>query len=245
MWFYRFFSNLAPRQLWLFLTVATIFCGLCAALVTRYTLNQRVFPEKIRFYQASLETMYKRQAQNLPDGSILFFGDSHIQGLAVTAISPLAVNFGIGHQQLKHLAVNIKNYPGISRAKKIIIGIGVNDLLHQQHAELYDSIPQLLAAIDCCRDKVLLLGLMPINEQILGRTGLNQQISTFNLHLQQTAYAADIAFLDLYKVFSDPAGQLVHTFDLGDGLHLSQAGYQVLIQQLQQVIVKERNLNES
>lgn len=205
---------------------------LLTALVCRFYFHQQANTDKTLFYQQSLEVMYQRQAQNLPAGTIVFFGDSQIQGLAVTAISPNAVNFGIGHQQLQRLAKRIGDYPGLAQTEKIVIGVGINDLLHTADFEPEMAIAQLAKGLQCCRDKVLLLSVLPVDEMKLQRPGLNQRIEEFNRQLQIAAQAADFHFLNLQPSFNSAEGGMHSKYDLGDGLHLNPAGYENLIQQI-------------
>lgn len=202
------------------------------ALACRSYFHRQAVADKSSFYQQSLELMYHRQALNLPVGSVVFFGDSQIQGLAVTAISPKAVNFGIGHQQLQHLAFRIADYPNLERAERIVIGIGINDLLHDPSAELDRAIYQLITRLRCCHSKVTLLSILPVNEVTLARPGLNNTISELNKQLKDTATGAGLSFIDYHASFSDLNGQLNLRYDLGDGIHLSQAGYDHLIEKI-------------
>lgn len=209
--------------------LSVLLLPLITALLCRFYFHQQAPKDKVQFFQQSLETMYQRQAQNLPPGSVLFFGDSQIQGLSVTAISPKAVNFGIGHQQLQRLAQTISNYPGLTHADKIVIGIGINDLLQATLSEPEKVIRQLLDALRCCSDKVVLLSVFPVNEIRLQKPGFNQQIQQFNQQLKAAALVAGVRFIDSFTVFADSNGQLAALYDLGDGLHLNATAYMQLI----------------
>ncbi|MCF4007793.1 GDSL-type esterase/lipase family protein [Rheinheimera sp. UJ63] len=202
------------------------------ALACRSYFHRQTAADKSWFYQQSLEIMYHRQALNLPVGSVVFFGDSQIQGLAVTAISPKAVNFGIGHQQLQRLAFRIADYPNLERAERIFIGIGINDLLHAPSDDLERAISQLISGLRCCHSKVTLLSILPVNEVKLARPGLNKQIVKLNEQLKAAANQAGLNFIDYQTSFSDLNGHLNIRYDLGDGLHLSQAGYDHLIEKI-------------
>ncbi len=187
--------------------------------------------------------MYLRQSQNLPAGAIVFLGDSQIQGLAVTAISPNSVNFGIGHQQLQHLVKRISYYTDLEHADHIVIGIGINDLLHKADFEPETAIAQLINALRCCRNKVILLSVLPVDELKLHRPGLNQRIIEFNQRLQRAAQAADINFLNLYPSFAAKHGGMLPKYDLGDGLHLNPAGYLMMIR-LIKTTLQQGKVNE-
>lgn len=208
------------------------------ALACRFYYHQQAAADKSLFYQNSLDVMYQRQAQNLPADAILFFGDSHIQGLAVTAIAPNAVNFGIGGQQLQRLANHISDYPGLELAGKIVIGIGINDLLHAPDVSIDIAIARLVKALQCCSSKVLLLSVLPVNEATLQKPGLNQSIKALNQQLKTAAQQAGFIYVDSYSSFINQYEQLSSGYDLGDGLHLNPAGYKLLIQNIKSGIKK-------
>ncbi len=203
---------------------------LLTALACRAYFHQQAAADKVEFYLQSLDVMYQRQAQNLPKGSILFYGDSHIQGLSVTAINPKAVNFGIGHLQLQRLAQNIVRYPNLKHAEKIVIGIGINDLLQDEFLQQDAAIVGLLTALQCCSTKVVLLSVLPVDEISMSEPGLNIKIIALNKKLKTAALEFGAIYLELYPKFTNDTGQLDLNYHLGDGLHLNATGNQLLIE---------------
>lgn len=201
--------------------------------------EKKNFTDNIKYYQNSLQIMYKRQAENLPASSVLFFGDSQIQGLAVAAIDNRAVNFGIGHQKIQDLARSIGSYPNLIKARRIIIGAGINDLLHNSSFEIDLAVAQMMNSIQCCHDKAVFLSVFPVNEMKLRRPGLNQRIRDFNLHLQKATEKTGSGYIDLYSSLSKEDGSISIEYDIGDGLHLNPTGYAILIQSLKKSLHNE------
>ncbi len=212
--------------------LAVLLLPVLTALACRAYFHQQAAADKVEFYLQSLDVMYQRQAQNLPKGSILFFGDSHIQGLSVTAISPKAVNFGVGHLQLQRLAQNIERYPNLKHAEKIVIGIGINDLLQHEFLQQDAAIADLLTALQCCSTKVVLLSVLPVDEVTLNQPGMNKKIIALNQKLKSAALQTGATYLELYPEFLDDQGQLALSYNLGDGLHLNPIGNQLFIELL-------------
>lgn len=176
--------------------------------------------------------MYHRQAQNLPSGTMIFLGDSHIQGLSATAVHSDAVNFGIGHQQLQDLVRYIRDYPEILKNKTIVIGIGINDLLKSSQFNSENAIENLLSALKRCDCHIFLLSILPVNEEKLSKPGLNGRIATMNRQFNIAVINAGIVFINFNKLFADQTGQLATKYDLGDGIHLNSKGYELLIKQI-------------
>lgn len=194
------------------------------------------FSQKVFFYQNSLEIMYKRQAQNLPAGTVIFFGDSQIQGLAVTAVSPQAANFGIGHQQMRHLSKNISGYAGLLHAERLVIGIGINDLLLVPDLKADQTISGLVTSLKCCLHKTAILSVLPVNEKTLQKPGLNRRIIEFNKQIEIAAKHFGFLYIDIFTSFADENTGIAYKYDLGDGLHLNPTGYDLLIQKLKTAI---------
>ena len=71
---------------------------------------------------------HKRMDGNIPDDSTIFIGDSLTQSLAVSAISPRSVNYGIGNDTLIGVLKRIGEYKSIYRSSMIVIAVGINDL---------------------------------------------------------------------------------------------------------------------
>ena len=56
----------------------------------------------------------------------MFLGDSHVQGLAVSSITPNAVNLGIGGNTTVGLIQRLQNLKSLQLARTVVIAIGYN-----------------------------------------------------------------------------------------------------------------------
>ena len=65
----------------------------------------------------------------VPDGSVLFLGDSITMALVTSAVSDDSVNYGIGYQRSDQLIESMSIYESINRARLVVVSIGTNDLL--------------------------------------------------------------------------------------------------------------------
>lgn len=84
-------------------------------------------PEISLFYKSMVD-YHKRMDGSIPDGAVIFIGDSITQGLATSAISHAGVNLGIGLDTTAGVLNRLQFYKSIDRSKAVVLAIGVNDL---------------------------------------------------------------------------------------------------------------------
>ena len=182
----------------------------------------------------SLITMYQRVDKNVGPASVIFIGDSLIQGLAVSEISPKAVNFGIGHDTTEGVLQRLPYYQSIQQAKALIIAVGFNDLKKMDNLTLLANYDAILGAIN---DNVAIVisALHPMDEQLVNHAHItNQRIRAINLQLAEKADAkANIYFSSVYAKLSKN-GRLDSRYHIGDGIHLNKQGNDLWIAQLRE-----------
>jgi lysophospholipase L1-like esterase len=84
--------------------------------------------DPVREYLRETRSHHRSADALIPRGSALFFGDSLTQGLAVNAVTPNAVNFGIGNQTAAELAEALPAYTSLARAGVVFVSIGTVDV---------------------------------------------------------------------------------------------------------------------
>ena len=65
---------------------------------------------------------------SIPEGSVLFIGDSITQALATSAVTNHSVNFGIGSDTTQDVIDRLPLYKSVERAKTVVLAIGINDI---------------------------------------------------------------------------------------------------------------------
>ena len=188
-------------------------------------------PEITALYR-EMVAYHARGDAGVPDGAVIVLGDSHVQGLAVTAIAPGAVNYGIGMDTTWGLLQRLPQHAGsLGRARAIVLAIGVNDLLRtgRDDAAIRQLRARLVAALPA--DVPLLIGaLLPVDASRLRQpAGLNARIDALNATLAADAEAwrrqgRRVAVVDAGPALRDATGGLAPAWHLGDGLHLNAAG---------------------
>ncbi|QHE85938.1 SGNH/GDSL hydrolase family protein [Hydrogenophaga sp. BPS33] len=107
----------------------------------RPTLGQRLFERRLLAHQLGQDRL-------VPEGAVVFLGDSHLQVLPVGALSQ-AYNFAIGGQSAQRLSERIGRYTSVRQARAVVIGAGSNDLFEgrgpeevaEAWASLLDQVP--------------------------------------------------------------------------------------------------------
>ena len=183
------------------------------------------------FYR-SMVAFHKRINNNLPQGTVIFIGDSITQGLAVSAVAPLAVNFGIGHDTTLGVLDRIKHYSAINRSKAIVIAIGVNDLRRRGNDEIFKNISIIITELKS-NAPVLVNAILPINEAASIRPGFNKRIRALNKAIGDfCSKDRSVHCLDISDNLIDEYGELSNSYHNGDGIHLNKSGYEIWIREL-------------
>jgi len=185
------------------------------------------------FYYEMVE-FHRRVDKNILDNSVIFLGDSLIQGVAVSAVVSPSVNFGIGADTTTGLIQRIPEYSSISRSKTVVIAIGINDLNRRDNKEIISNYKKIISLIPS-NIKILFSAILPIDEST-SITGLsNERIRSINIELEVLCSKSQrLYFLDITEQLTRADGQLSEEFHIGDGLHLNSSGNRIWISNLKE-----------
>jgi lysophospholipase L1-like esterase len=201
-------------------------------------------PELTNHYYAMV-SYHQRIDEQLPKGTVVFIGDSITQGLAVTNISPNAINFGIGSDTTVGVLQRLGAYSSLQRAEVIVLAIGVNDLKRRTEDAIIENYEHILNKLPA-HTPVIVSALHPVDEPIWGGSGINQRITTVNRGLQRlTDHYDNRIYCDVGNRLSDRDGNLQDLFHTGDGIHLNEKGYQIWSEGLRAAIKSWRNTTEA
>jgi lysophospholipase L1-like esterase len=197
-------------------------------------LSDKIREEKdlttTKFYQTML-AFQDRADQNSPEGAVVFLGDSHIQGLCVSAVSQRTINLGIGGDTTEAMLQRISKYRSVEKARAIVLEIGINDILHNRAGEnIVQNFETLISQLPEQTAKIV-YQVFPVDERL--RAGINHRINLFNENLINICTTEKNCHLNsINNELSDSTGNLDKQYHLGDGLHLNRHGYQVWINSL-------------
>lgn len=186
--------------------------------------------EEISGYYEARDAALERKDKTLPEGSVLFIGDSIIEGLGTSSIVPNGANFGIGGDTTFGVLERLPNYRSRKTADAIVLSIGVNDLKHRENDEIIENYRKILGDLTkhC---PVIACSILPLDQTVKSRSKLirlSDRIAPLNEQLAELAKETDrCTFLDFTATISNPDGNLRTELHVGDGIHLSEAGYKV------------------
>ena len=196
-------------------------------------------PPEISQTYKDMVGFHSRVDQNLDPGAAIFIGDSLVQGLAVSAVSPHGVNYGIGHDTTYGVLTRLEKYRSIRFAKVVMISVGINDLKRRDPDEAINNYRKILMLVPK-NIQVIVNAVLPIDEKVKqarGRT--NKRVKELNVKLEALVKKhANAVFLDISRQLKDRGSDLAAKYHIGDGVHLNSKGYQVWITALKQEINK-------
>ena len=117
--------------------------------------------------------------------------------------------------------------------KKIFLMIGINDVSHHQPTDfIVNDIAELIEEIreKSPRTEIYLQSILPINESFGIYTRLNgrsAQIPEINAKLKTLARNWNLTYVDLFPLFVEPGTNTLRANLTGDGIHLSEEGYEI------------------
>lgn len=187
-----------------------------------------------------MDGIYRIMDASVPDGATVFIGDSITQGLCTSAVTPLAVNFGIGWDTTGGVASRITNYQSFERASAIVLAIGINDLMGEDRdANAVTNFARILSSIPA-KTPVLVSGVLPVDDSLRppAWNQNNRRIERFNAQIRIVCGARPgCLFMDAGNAMKDGVG-LKQSLHSGDGLHLNPSGYAVWISELRDGLEK-------
>ena len=185
------------------------------------------------FVQEKIVTQTKKVKQISPNN--VFLGDSLTDYFDLDAAFAdySVVNSGIAGNTTENVLADLTHRVSIFNPSQVFVWLGTNDLMDGKTPEqTLESLQTIIDQIQTERSmaKITLISLIPVNSQVDPYTvGLrsNDQIQKVNQGLRETAKKEKLDYIDLYSALKDDQGNLKAEYTV-DGLHLSDAGYQVV-----------------
>lgn len=173
----------------------------------------------------------ERMDPSVPSGASIFLGDSITAGLAVTAVTPDAINFGVGMQTTAQLVDAIPTFSSLARARRIFLLIGINDL----GFGLGDA---LVANLHKIADK-LPSDIPVVWSSIMPHSGLTARIRSVNSRIRALCKARpQCTFVDTFSKMATDGGEPAPGIYI-DGTHPNARGYALWITLMKNAIKPE------
>ncbi|MGE5297183.1 MAG: GDSL-type esterase/lipase family protein [Solirubrobacterales bacterium] len=200
-------------------------------------------PEITDYYRRMLR-YHLRMDGNVPDGAVVFIGDSLTQGLCCDAVACPSVNYGIGSDTTVGVLERLSQYRCVSRASAVVLAIGSNDLDRRDDDQILENYQRVLMAIPRCVP-VVCSAVLPVNESLLPASdqGANARILGLNARLKALcAGDSRCVFVDAGSRLVDSEGNLSPSLQDGDGVHLNSDGNRIWIEELRAAVRKAQSM---
>ena len=183
----------------------------------------------------------EKEVQVVPD-NYLFLGDSLTDYFDLETYFPNqpVVNSGIAGNTTDQILASMKTRVYDYNPSKIFLLIGTNDLRDGKSQEaVVQNIEKIIEEIQINRKQaeIFVESLYPVNASVSSAVGIrsNETIQNINAQLQEYCNEEDLTYIDLYAKLQDEQGNLQTQYTV-DGLHLNDAGYQVVAKVLQEYL---------
>ena len=169
--------------------------------------------------------MHLNMNASIPDGSIVFIGDSIMQGLSVFSVTEKGINFGIGGDTTIGVLNRIDRYEILHRVGAIVIAIGINDIPRRENSEIIENYKKIAGKLPK-EVPIYFSSILPVDEKAAKRHR-NYRISELNNALNAICGEySNVTFVDTGAGLKDyPSGSLKSRFHKGNGFHLNDMGY--------------------
>ncbi|WP_052063415.1 GDSL-type esterase/lipase family protein [Nitrincola sp. A-D6] len=188
------------------------------------------------YYFRTLNQHLAMDAQH-PEGINLFIGDSFIQGLSTAAILSPSANYGISADTTYGLLNRLKKYKSIEKSDKIIISIGINDILSgNKDQEIINNYKKIIEQL-LNHKSIFINSIFPVSINTDPNGLLNSRIDLLNSKIELlTKGKVNINYINIKDHIRNSDAYLSGNFYIEDGLHLSVDGYNEWIEILKNYI---------
>ena len=165
-------------------------------------------PQEITSHYLRMLGYHRSIDDDVPAGSTLFIGDSHIQGLCVNAVITPSINYGIGGDTTIGILGRLQFYESIAQGQSVVLSVGVNDLFYRSIDEIVKNYEQILKKLPS-NIPVIVSAIHPINENSYNNKKItNSMILSLNEKLKRLCDTnqSNWYFLNIYDQLVDKKG---------------------------------------
>jgi lysophospholipase L1-like esterase len=225
--------------IFLLLTFGILIVG-CSSTTIKKPVSAPSSPSELTEYYHRLVRYHNRMDGNVPDGSVIFIGDSITQGLCVSAVAPLSVNYGIGGDTTVGVLNRLSIYQSMNRASVIVMAIGINDMARRSNEEILKNYALITDKLPAATP-VIFSAVLPLDDEIHPWDDTNPRIKALNAGLKAFCETSSrLHYLDIGNLLVDKKGNLADEYHDGDGVHLNAKSNAIWIAELRKKIAEIR-----
>ena len=168
------------------------------------------------------------------DATDAWLGDSLVEALDCTRLTPSCLNLGISGDTVFGVLHRVDSYRSLARATRVFLLMGHNDLGRTTDVSYIAGLyAKVLGAIPA-GPQLVCHAVLPVDERATDQR-TNRDIAALNVAIRATCEREPRArYLDLTEMFVDATGNLRADLHIGDGVHLNAAGNRVWISALRE-----------
>lgn len=182
-------------------------------------------------YYRELTGHLSRLDRNMVKDSVIFIGDSHIQGLDVREIHQDAINFGIGGDTTLRVLKRITTYNSVLQGKAVVLLVGLNDFKFRDVAAARNIYRRIIESLPA-HIPLYAVSIPPTGDKISNLKVFNMNYEIKNLCRERCI------FIDIAPFLLTNAGTLDYTFFEEDRVHLNSKGANVLKNVIESVLTQ-------
>lgn len=219
------------KSLYIVLCIGTVLSLiLCIGITFGFFTKEKIVTKEV-----------EKEVQVVPD-NYLFLGDSLTDYFDLESYFPNqpVVNSGIAGNTTDQILASMKTRVYDYNPSKIFLLVGTNDLRDGKSQEaVVQNIEKIIEEIQTNRKQaeIFVESLYPVNASVSSAVGVrsNETIQNINAQLEEYCKEKNLTYIDLYAKLQDEQGNLQTQYTV-DGLHLSDMGYQVVAEVLQEYL---------
>ncbi|MDR0323739.1 MAG: GDSL-type esterase/lipase family protein [Treponema sp.] len=223
-------------------TVSIIFVAIVTLLGTAFISIRLFLNQFIDDNYHRRTAVWQETSDSIPDGGIVFIGDSHTEYFMVDEFFPgyPVINRGIFGDTTYGVKKRLNESVFKLNPAKVFLFIGVNDTkkTNDSNETIAENIREIVFSIKNSNQEtvIYLQSLYPVNQSRFDPYKIsNNRISEINLLLKSLCDDVNILYIDMFSHLVDEYGQLRKEYTV-DGLHLNAAGYRYVANILHQYI---------
>lgn len=213
---------------------------LITVITSSYSVRQFIIniidgPDELTKHYYQMVAFHGRVDKNLNDNYNIFIGDSLVQGLAVSSVDAMSMNYGIGGDTTFGVINRLPIYNSIYEAKNIILAIGHNDIGKRTKSDIIKNFKTMIEYIPADIN-VIICSVILIDENIKTEKISNTKILALNNEIESlTENYTNVTYLNVNNSLA-ASGNLPFKFHIGDGVHLNKEGNEIWIYELKKVL---------
>jgi lysophospholipase L1-like esterase len=223
----------------IFIHVLLVTIAINSYSVRQFITNIINGPDELTKYYYQMTAFHNRVDKNLTEKYNIFIGDSLIQGLAVSSVAKMSVNYGIGNDTTFGVIERLPIYNSIYKAQNVILSVGHNDIGKRRQSDIIKNFQTIIEYIPK-EIKVIICSIFLIDDNIKSVKVSNIKILKLNNKIKHiTENYSNVTYLDInqYLTLSD---SLSSKFHIGDGVHLNKKGNEIWIRVLKEALTKNK-----